>query len=117
MTMRFEEVTERLGATVNRPGKQGDGLPLNVAIPSMGNMRIWQAVHGGYTWVIAYEPGLPEWPDEDKERFVGYTASYRKAAHTHSTQTIHIDDGATFDTFTKAEKACKRTWQQIRNAA
>lgn len=98
--MRFEEVTERLSV---------------LSIPSMGNMRLWQAVHGGYTWVIAYESGLPDWSDEEKQQHVGYMASYRKGEHHRSSQTIHIEGGP-WDSFAKAEEACKRTWKQIRQA-
>ena len=28
-------------------------------------MRVWNALHGGYSWVIAYEPGLPDWSDSE----------------------------------------------------
>jgi len=112
--MRFDEVTGRLGAPVHNLGGHGDGLPLNVAIPSMGNIRLWQAVHGGYSWAIMYEPGLPQWSDAERERHVGYTATYRLATHNKSSETISVDGGP-WDTFTKAEDACKRIWRQIRN--
>lgn len=103
MTMRFVDVTERLGATV-----------LNVAIPHMAKVRIWQAVHGGYSWAIAFEPGVPSWSDEERAKHVGYTASYRMALHRNSSQTIRIDGGP-WDSFAKAEEACQRTWRQIRS--
>lgn len=111
MTLRFEEVTERLGAEVCNPGGRGDGLPMNVAIPHLGKMRIWQAVYGGYSWAISFEPGLDKWSEEEKAKFVGYTASYRRADHNNSS------DGAPWDSFAKAEEACKRTWKQIRSAS
>lgn len=114
--MRFEDVTERLGARVNHPGGRGDGLPLNVAIPAIGRMQIWQAVYGGYSWAISHEPGLPQWTDDEKAKFVGYTASYRRTDHCSSSQTIRIDGGP-WDSLVKAEEACKRTWRQIRNAS
>lgn len=114
--MRFEEVTERLSAPVSHPGHKDDGKPMNVAIPHMGEMRIWQAIHGGYSWAITYEPGVPSWTDEQRKEWVGYSASYRKLGHYKSSQTIRIDGGP-WDTFTKAEEACKRTWRQIRNAS
>ena len=116
MTMRFEDVTERLGARVNNPDGRGDGMPFNVAIPSIGNIRLWQAVHGGYSWAITYEPGLPQWNDEEKTKHIGYTASYRRADHSKSSQTIRIDGGP-WDSFAKAEQACQQTWRQIRSAS
>jgi hypothetical protein len=116
MTLRFEEVTGRFAAPVRAKGHPGDGLPMNVAVPSLGNVRIWQAVHGGYTWVIMHEPGLPGWSGEEKLKHVGYTASYRKLGHTRSSQTIRID-GAPWGSFVKAEEACKRTWKALRNAS
>lgn len=114
--MRFEEVTERLSAPVSYPGHPSDGKPMNVAIPHMGQVRIWQAIHGGYSWAISYEPGIPTWTEEQKKQWVGYTASYRRLDHHSSSQTIRIDGGP-WDTFTTAEEACKRTWRQIRNAS
>jgi hypothetical protein len=116
MTMRFEDVSERLGARVDYPGGRGDGLPLNVAIPSMGKMQMWQAVHGGYSWAICFEPGLSHWTDEEKAKFVGYTASYRRVDHNKSSQTIRVDGGP-WRSLGEAEDACKRTWRQIRNAS
>jgi hypothetical protein len=113
--MRFKEMTSRFGAEVKNPGGRGDGLPLNVAIPSISSMRIWQAVHGGYSWVIAFEPGLPYWTEEQKAQHIGYTASYRRADHRNSNQTIRVGGGP-WDSFTEAEEACSRTWKQIRNA-
>ncbi|MDX3971130.1 MAG: hypothetical protein QHD01_31680 [Bradyrhizobium sp.] len=116
MTMRFEEVSERLGATLDYPGNKDHGKPLNVAIPNLGNVRLWQAVHGGYSWSIVYEPGVEHWSDDEKAKFVGYSASYRLVGHTSSSQTIRIDGGP-WDSFAKAEEACKRTWRQIRSAS
>ena len=41
------------------------------------------ALHGGYSWVITYEPSLPEWSDSDLKwsdselaMWIGYTATY-----------------------------------------
>lgn len=111
--MRFEDVTERLSTTVRYPGNRNDGKPMNVAIPHLQEVRIWQAVHGGYSWSIMYEPGVPGWPDEEKKKWIGYSCSYRKiAGPQNSSHTIRID--GVFDTFAKAEDACKRQWQQIR---
>lgn len=116
MTMRFKEVTNRLNAPVNYPGDTSDGKPLNVAIPHMGNVRIWQAIHGGYSWSIMHEPGHPDWNEEQRTKWVGYTATYRLLDHNNSSQTIHVDGGPR-DSFSKAESACERAWKQIRNAS
>ena len=116
MTMRFNEVTERLGSTIRDPGGCDDGKPLNIAVPHLGKVRIWQAVHGGYTWVIQFEPGLANWTTEEKACFVGYSASYRRVDHRRSSQTIRIDGGP-WDSFVKAESACQRVWKQLRNAS
>lgn len=115
MTMRFEEVSERLGAAVKHPGHRDDGKPFNVAIPHMANVRIWQAIYGGYSWSIVYEPGVPHWTAEEKAKSVGYTASYRRTDHHDSSKTIRIDGGP-WDTFARAQEACKRTWRAIRSA-
>lgn len=112
--MDFEEVTGRLAVPVNYPGHADDGLPLNIAIPTMAIVRIWQAVHGGYTWVIMHEPGLPHWSADQKRTHVGYSASYRRMDQRTNRETIKIDGGP-WDAFTKAEDACKRVWRQIRS--
>lgn len=111
--MRFEEVTNRLGALVSYPGHPHDGLPMNVAIPNLGRMRIWQAIYGGYSWAISFESGLPTWSEEDKIKFIGYTASYRRTDHHNSSQTIRVDGGP-WDSFAMAEDACKSLWKQLR---
>lgn len=116
MTMRFEEVSERLGAVLDYPGNKDHGKRLNVAIPSLGNVRLWQATHGGYSRVITYEPGVDGWTDDEKAKCVGYSASYRRLDHHDSSQTIRIDGGP-WDSLTKAEDACKRTWRAIRSAS
>ncbi len=113
--MRFDDVTERLGAIVNYPSDAADGKPLNVAIPHLADARIWQARHGGYTWVIAYEPGVPGWTEKEKREWIGYTASYRRVGHATSSQTIRID--GVFRTLAEAEAACVRQWKLLRNAA
>lgn len=112
--MRFEDVSDRLAATVRNPGGRGDGAPFNVAVPHMGSVRIYQAVYGGYTWVIAYEPGVPGWSDSEKAAWVGYTASYRKIGQSGSSQTIRIDGGP-WRVQAEAERACVAHWQKIRN--
>lgn len=114
--MRFEDVSYRFGAIVERENEddKGHGLPLNVAIPHFAKMRAWQAIYGGYSWVIGYEPGVPEWTDEQKAQAVGYRASYRRIGDTDSSKTIKIDGGP-WDTFIKAEEACKQVWKQLRS--
>jgi hypothetical protein len=115
MTMRFEDVTHRLGATIRFPGNKDDGKRLNAAIPSLGNIRIYQAVHGGYTWAISYDPGLPSWTAEELAQYRGYTASYRKIGHTDSSKTVRIDGGP-WASMREAEEACKAVFRQIRHA-
>jgi hypothetical protein len=112
MTMRFNEVTERLGAIVDAPGHRGHGLPMTVALPHMAKVRLWRAVYGGYSWVIVFEPGVPSWTEEQTRAHVGYTATYRRLEHNTSSQTIHIDGPR--KSFADAENACKRVWRQIR---
>lgn len=113
--MKFCEVTNRMNAPVRHPGDKADGLPLNVAIPHMAEVRVWQAIHGGYSWVISYEPGCPQWTDDQRTEYVGYTASYRRLDHHESSKTIKVDGGP-WGTFAKAEMACKQVWRQIRRA-
>ena len=111
--MRFAEVSDRLTVQLNYPGNEHDGQPLNVAIPNMEKVRIWQAMHGGYSWAIAYEPGVPSWNDAEKKEWCGYTASYRKIGHNSSSQTIRIDGGP-WSSFADAERACGQRWRAIR---
>lgn len=111
--MRFEDVTNRLAAEVQYPGHRHHGMKLNEAIPAMSTIRIWQAVHGGYTWVIAYDPGLPQWSPQDRARYQGYTASYRRTKDRGPKTTIAIDGGP-WKTYTEAEAACRSRWKGIR---
>lgn len=111
--MDFEELTGQVGASiVSYPGHRDDGKRLDFAIPSMARMRSWGARHGGYGWVISYEPGLPTWSEAEKKAHVGYTASYRKNGADNF---IRIDGGP-WDTMAKAEAACGNVWRQIRSA-
>lgn len=114
--MKFIEVTSRLAAPVSHAGHVDDGRPLNQAIPSIGNVRIWQAVHGGYTWCIMLDPGHPSWSAAERAAFAGYSASYRKVGHNNSSQTIKIDDGP-WSTQAQAETACADQWKRIRSAS
>ena len=95
--MRFYEVTNRLSE----------------AVPSMKNMRVWRSSHGGYTWVISYDPGFPGWSSEEIKKCAVYMASYRKAGHTTSNETIEIDGGP-WDSFERAKSACKNIWKSLR---
>lgn len=106
--MRFREVTYRLAVP-----SRDNGLPLNIALPHMASVRIWQAIHGGYSWAIMYEPGAPNWSDEERKKFVGYSASYRRADQNVSSATIRIAGGP-WPTFAAAEQACKSTWRSLR---
>lgn len=78
-------------------------------------MRCWSAAHGGYSWVISYDPGLPNWSDEERKRWQGYKASYRRLDQHTSKETIEVDDGP-FPTFTAAEDACSRVWRGLKNS-
>lgn len=98
--MTFEEVTHRL-----------DTLPDELS--HLRRMKLWQAYHGGYSWVISYEPGCEEWTEDHKKAWIGFHPSYRLEGVTGSSNTIKID-GAPFDSFTKAEQACREVWKQIR---
>ena len=98
--MNFSEVTE--------------GFCLPDGRPNIDNMRCWGATHGGYSWVISYDPGMPNWSDEDRRKWQGYTASYRRLDQHSSKETIKIDGGP-FQTFSAAEDACKKIWRGLRN--
>lgn len=114
--MRFEDVSDRLNARVNNTGGRGHGMPLSIAVPGLRNVKLWQAVYGGYSWAIMFEPGLPQWSAQEKAKHVGYSASYRRSDQRSSRETIRIDGGP-WDSFAMAEAACKRTWRQIRSAS
>ncbi len=68
---------------------------------------------GGYSWAIVHEPGFPNWSDEDKAKWCGYTASYRRHDHHTSSETIHVNGGP-FATREAAERACFAVWQAIK---
>jgi len=106
--MRFEDVTHRFSTTYGP-----DGRPLNVAIPHFYRVRVWQAIYGGYSWSIMYEPGLDTWPDDEKAKWAGHTATYRKLGQTGSSNTIPVDGGP-WASFNEAEQACKNVWKQLR---
>lgn len=83
----------------------GSVSPDNRLMNALSSMRIWNAVYGGYTWAIVYEPGL-----------LGYTASYRKLGHNKNSQIVSID-GAPWGSFVEAEEACKCTWKALRSVS
>lgn len=82
-------------------------------VPSMNNMRSWRATHGGYSWVISYDPGMPNWNDNERLQWQGYTASYRRLDQHSSKETIKVDGGP-FPTFTAAKDACSKVWRGLR---
>lgn len=86
----------------------------NAGVPSLNKMRCWCATYGGYSWVITYDPGMPNWSDEDRKQWQGYTASYRLLGQHSSKETIKVDGGP-FSTFSSAEDACKKVWRGLRN--
>ena len=113
MSPRFVEVTDDVGrGVVHAPGHRDDGKLLRETRTFFG-MRIWQAVFGGYSWSIVHESGLPKWGDEDKTRWRGYTASYRRLDQHTSDETIHVD-GEPFATREAAERACFAAWQALK---
>ena len=102
-------------------------------------MRVWNALHGGYSWVITYEPSLPEWSDSDLKwsdselaMWTGYTATYvrtgdpsrpkivieggtfvrlRRPARLRGTRSERRNEGA------NAKRASSLTGVDLRNAA
>ena len=66
-------------------------------------------------WSIGFEPGVPEWSDEERRQSVGYTATYRRVGHNSSNQTIPVDGGPFVD-MADAERACHRLWHSIKHA-
>jgi hypothetical protein len=70
--------------------------------------NIWGAAHGGYTWAIYYECGLPDWTEVERKAFVGYSASYRHGDETNTTKI------GLYPTLDDAIVACLNTWLKIR---
>ena len=77
-------------------------------------MRVWNALHGGYSWVIACEPSWHEWRDSELAAWVGYTATYVRAGDPARAKIVI--DGGPWKTFREADAACKETWRSIRAA-
>ena len=85
-------------------------LPRHPMLPE--GMRLWGALHGGYSWVISHEPGEDDWTEAEKAQWVGYMASYcRDPRHPKV-----VVDGGPFRTMAEAEAACDATWKAIRRA-
>jgi hypothetical protein len=89
------------------------------ALPN--GMRVWNALHGGYSWVIAYDPGvlaydpgLSGWSDSELVMWIGYTATYVRTGDPSRPKIVV--EGGPFKTFREAEAACKATWHSIRTA-
>jgi hypothetical protein len=64
-------------------------------------VELWRADHDGYEWVISYEPGFESWSEDEKRKFIGYHASYRRK----DSQIVDID-GSPFPSFEAASDAC-----------
>jgi hypothetical protein len=111
----FRETTRQIRAgLIEAPGQEVDGKTIGDTLSANG-ARFWGAVFGGYSWSIVYEPGLPDWSDDVRRQFVGFTATYRRADHNSSSQTIPVEGGP-FATLADAERACRRLWHSIKNA-
>jgi hypothetical protein len=46
----------------------------------------------------------------------GFCATYRRAGHGRSDQTIPVDGGP-FASLGEAERACRRTWHAVKNCS
>ena len=109
-----ERTREIMAAVVDAPGHKDDGKALGETWAG-GGSRYWGARFGGYSWSIVFEPGVPEWSDEERRQSVGYTATYRRVGHNSSNQTIPVDGGPFVD-MADAERACHRLWHSIKHA-
>jgi hypothetical protein len=113
--MKFIEVTDKmLGAVINAPGHPDHQKTMADALPDMKQVRIWRAYYGGYSWVISYDPGHKTWDADERQKWAGYNASYRKEGHTNSSETITIEGGP-WHSFAAAEGACLQRWRQLRS--
>jgi hypothetical protein len=75
------------------------------------DMRVWNALHGGYSWVITYDPGSYEWTDSELSTRAGYRATFARLGDPAGPK-IPVKGGP-FKTFAKAEAACKAAWRSI----
>jgi len=67
-------------------------------------MRLWGALHGGYSWVISHEPREGDW--------AGYMATYCRDPRLPKI----VVDGGPFQTLAEAKAACDAAWKAIRRA-
>jgi hypothetical protein len=90
-------------------------------LPLPGGLRLWACLKGGYTWTIIYEPGEPDWSDEERARWVGYTAVYRQSHiirlprldGTLGEDMTKVGGGRVFSSLAACEAACRRTFKSI----
>lgn len=96
-----------------------DELDASPLLPE--GQRVWGCEHGGYVWTILYEPGEPDWSDEERVEWVGYTAVYRQAYinrlpildGTLGRDMMKVDEGRVFPSFAACEAACRHTLKSI----
>ena len=85
-------------------------IPRHPLLPE--GMRLWSALHGGYSWVISHERGEPDWTKAEKANWVGYMATYCRDPRHPKT----VIDGGPFKTLAEAEAACEETLRSIQAA-
>lgn len=78
---------------------------IDVGSLPVGGMRVWNASHRSWSFVISYEPK----PGDHH----GYVASWRHLMAQPGSQQTHLLQGKPYDTLEAAEAACNDTLRDL----